>query len=99
MSGAKRLMEKMETKRWKAREITLKAGVLTTCHDHDDEVFRSEIDVADAYELGKERFSKDSLGKIFSSREEMTDYIKEVTDEANTECAMCEEFRANCRED
>lgn len=99
MSGTKRLIEEMETKRWKASDIALKAGVLTTCKDHDDEVFRSEKDVVEAYKLGEAKFVKDSLGEIFGSRREMTDYIKEVAEEANTECSMCAEFHAKCRED
>ena len=92
MSGAKRLMEEMEEKRSKARSIARKAGVLTACEDHD-EVFRSENDVVEAYKLGNARFEKDSLGNIFESRTEMTDYIKEVADDANIACSTCDKIR------
>lgn len=92
MSGVKRLMEEIETKRYKARAIAHKAGVLTVCEYHD-EAFRSDKDIVKAYKLGNARFAKDSLGEIFASRKEMTDYIKEEVDDANIECSICDKIR------
>jgi hypothetical protein len=92
MSGTKRLMEEMEGKRYKAGAIARRAGVLAACEDHD-EVFRSEKDVVEAYKLGNARFEKDSLGKTFKSRTEMTDYIKEVADDASISRSVCDKIR------
>jgi len=92
MSGAKRLMEEMDEKRRRAATIARRAGVLTVCGYHD-EVFRSEKDVVEAYKLGEARFLKDSLGEIFDSRREMTDYIKDVVEDANFECCVCSKIR------
>ncbi|MGO9306908.1 MAG: hypothetical protein ACLP3R_24935 [Candidatus Korobacteraceae bacterium] len=92
MSGAKRLIEEMADKRRKARTIAHKAGVLTVCEYHDA-VFKSGKDVVEAYKLGEARFEMDSLGETFDNRREMTDYIKEVAQDANFECPVCTTIR------
>ena len=79
-------------KRRKARIIARRAGILTACEDHD-EVFRSEKDVVEACKLGNARFDEGSLGDVFASRKEMTDYVKEEAGDANIECSVCDEIR------
>jgi hypothetical protein len=64
-----------------------------TAHEDHDEVYRSEKDIVEAYKLGNARFEKDSLGKVFASRKEMTDYFKEEVDDANIECEVCDRVR------
>ena len=92
MSGVKRLLEAAEEKRSRAIGIAIQAGVLKVCEFHD-EVFVSTKDVVEAYKRGNARFEKDSLGQCFDSRREMTDYIKEVVDDAAEECWCCAKIR------
>jgi hypothetical protein len=92
MSGAKRLMAAIEKKRGKAVALTLKARVLKRCEYHEG-VFEGDEEIVEAYKLGNARFEKDSLGKIFDSRREMTDYIKEGVEDAAIECQQCADMR------
>ena len=72
MSGAKELMAQQEDKRYRAYQIALKAGVLTICKYHDDEVIVNEDkELVDAYKLGNARFEKDSLREVFDDRREI----------------------------
>ena len=50
-------------------------------------------DVVDAYKLGNARYEKDALDRIFLSRTDMTDYIKEVVEDAAMECWSCAKLR------
>lgn len=96
MSGAKEMMAEQENKRHRAYQIALKAGVLKPCKYHDDEVIVNEDkEVVEAYKLGNARFEKDSLGEVFDGRRDMTDYIKEVVENANTNCWICDKMRSD----
>jgi len=86
-------MEEIEAKRDKATAIAVKAGVLERCEYHEDIVFETGEDVVEAYRRGNARFETDSLGRFFDSRREMTDYIKEVVNDAAMECWCCEKLR------
>jgi len=96
MSGAKEMMARDENKRFRAHQIALKAGVLTTCKYHDDDVIVNEDkELVEAFKLGNARFDKDSLGKVFDDRRDMTDYIKEAVENANTDCYPCAKMRSD----
>lgn len=92
MGQMKRLMEAAEEKRSRAIGIAIQAGVLKCCEFHD-EVFVGSKDVVEAYKRGNARFEKDSLGEAFDTRREMTDYIKEVVEDAAEECWCCAKIR------
>jgi thermostable 8-oxoguanine DNA glycosylase len=93
MSMVKRHMEQVEARRERATAIAIKAGVLKVCEFHEDVVYETGEDVVEAYKRGNARYDKDSLGKIFESRTDMTDYIKEVVEEAADECWSCAKLR------
>ena len=96
MSGAKEMMAKDENKRYKTHQIAFKAGVLKPCESHEDEVIVNEDkELVEAYKLGNSRFEKDSLDKVFDDRKDMTDYIKEVVENANTHCYPCSKMRSD----
>jgi hypothetical protein len=94
MSGAKRLMEAVEEKRSKATSIALKARVLKSC-EHHEEIFEGNQDVQHAYKLGNFQFERDGLGETFDSRKEMTDYIKEVVEDAPDGCSLCSKMMSD----
>ncbi len=96
MSGAKEMMARDENKRYRAHQIAFKARVLKPCKYHEDEVIVNEDkEIVEAYKLGNARFDKDSLGEVFESRTDMTDYIKEVVEDANTDCWICAKMRSD----
>jgi hypothetical protein len=93
MSGIKRLMEAVEEKRGKAKDIARRAGVLKVCEYHDELFLSGEKEIVEAYKSGNARWDKDSLEDVFESRREMTDYIKEEVEDAAEECWMCAKIR------
>ncbi len=93
MGQAKRELERIEERRGKATGIAIKAGVLQVCQFHEDVVYETGEDIVGAYKLGNARYDKDSLGKIFLSRTDMTDHIKHVVEEAAMECWSCAKNR------
>lgn len=76
----------------KGHRLALKARVLKCCEYHE-EVFEGDQGIVEAYKLANARFDKDSLGKIFDSRREMTGYIKEEVEDAAVECWQCAEIQ------
>jgi hypothetical protein len=96
MGNADDIMAEQDSKRHAAYKIALKARVLKPCKYHEDEVIVSEDkEIVEAYKLGNARFEKDSLGEVFDSRTDMTDYIKEVVEDANTDCWICDKMRSD----
>ncbi len=96
MGNADDIMAEQDNKRSRAYQIALKARVLKPCKYHEDEIIRNEDkEVVEAYKLGNARFDKDSLGEVFYSRTDMTDYIKEVVEDANTDCWICDKMRSD----
>jgi hypothetical protein len=93
MGVAKRLLEAQEAKHVRAMDIAIKARVLRVCEHHDEVFLSHEEEIVGAYKLGNARFQKDSLGETFDNRREMTDYIKEVVDDAAVECWQCARLR------
>ncbi|HUK48413.1 MAG TPA: hypothetical protein VLW06_12510 [Terriglobales bacterium] len=63
MSGIKRLMEAVEEKRGKAKDIARRAGVLKVCEYHH-ETFASGKDVVEAYKLAAAQFKKGSIQRF-----------------------------------
>jgi hypothetical protein len=92
MSGIKRLIEAVEEKRGKAKDIARRAGVLKVCEYHD-ETFASGKDVVEAYRLAAARFKKGSFKDLFESQQELTDCIKAQVEDAADECWVCEKIR------
>ncbi|AWE47566.1 hypothetical protein LDS54_000184 [Salmonella enterica] len=93
MSFIKRSMDEQENKRQVAIQICLEADVLDSCDDHGV-IFQGEEDVEEAYKLGNRKFTAGELGRAYSSRREMTDFIQEVAssgDHAGECCFECEE--------
>ncbi len=93
MGQVKRELERVEARRGKATEIAIEAHVLRVCQFHEDAVYETGGDVVEAYKVGNARYDKDSLGKIFLSRRDMTDHIKYVVENAAMECWACAKNR------
>ena len=92
MSGIKRLMEEQEEKRWEARAIARKAGVLKVCEFHE-ETFVGEKDILGAYKLAAASFKRGFRKDLFQNQQELTDCIKEEVEDAAEECWVCAKIR------
>ena len=82
----------MKQKEWEsmALKIAIDAGVLKRCVNHADVVYKSGVDIQQAYVLGNEQFSKGELAAVFVYRKEMTDAIKDAVGAHQAEaCPDC----------
>lgn len=89
MSGAKRMLEDVETRRIGAIDIALTAKALRTCDFHGDVLLEGNGDVEYAYRVGNKKFSAGELKGIFASRRDMTDAVKAAIEDAVDECYRC----------
>lgn len=74
-----------------ARSILVEAGSLKECEVHGY-IFEGGREVEEAYCLGNARFP---IGRVFSTRREMTDAIKNAYDDAPADCIGCEQAYAD----
>lgn len=88
MGGMKRLMEEQEEQRRVAMRIAVTAGAPKVCDLHY-EVYDPMGEKNGAYKLGNYKFTHGQI-PVFHTRQEMTDTIKEVIDDAAMECCMCQ---------
>ncbi|WP_156304416.1 hypothetical protein [Nitrosospira briensis] len=94
----KSLINDCDRKESVAIGIAIKAGVLQACGFHEGIIFEgNEIDIERAYRLGNAEFTNGMLGDLFSSRREMTDFIKSVVEDNNgtSKCFVCAKMLAD----
>ena len=90
MGQAKRHMERVEEQQQVATGIAVQAGVLERCDYHLEWVRDKLGDRAAAYKLANHKFTKGELGDTFSTRQELTDTVKEVIESAPDHgCPSC----------
>lgn len=90
MSGAKRLLEDQESKRYCATGIAVESGSAKRCKVHEEVLIEGEpVDVA--LEHGHKLFKAGALSGTFKDMEEMEDYIREVVGETSECCYRCED--------
>ncbi|NQY53899.1 MAG: hypothetical protein HRT42_10060 [Campylobacteraceae bacterium] len=87
--------DEQESKQAVAEEISLRVGILDKCEMHDITYFVVTDDFEDAYKLGNSLITKnDSLVSIFkNNRKELSEFIKNVTDNLDDCCSFCEKIR------
>lgn len=93
MSFVKRMMEENEYKRDVIEKITVDAGVLKKCKNHDF-LYRGEAEIEDAYKLGSALWSDISISEVFESPEEIKKIIKIVVEgHPENQCSLCAKIR------
>jgi len=77
-----------------ATDIAVEAGVLKPCERHIDYFRVTGKGAENAYRLGNAKFPAGGLSRVFSSRREMTDAIKQAVDHyyyPGGECPRCDQ--------
>ena len=91
MGGAKRMLDDHEDKEAVAADIALQAKVLQRCAMHETLMYDG-ADPEPAYRLGNALITQnDPRVAVFGGqRRELTDYIKELTEEYGDTCYACD---------
>jgi len=95
MGQVQHYQEAQEAQQAIAEEIALRVSILDQCEMHDIKYFLGTDDFEDAYKLGNSLITKqDPLVSVFNNdRKELSDFIKNVTDELSDCCPLCERNR------
>lgn len=70
--------------------ITIEAGVLKRCKEHDGSYFQGNQCIDTAYKLGNAQFISGNFKGTFESTRELTDMItRVVTEHSGPSCSIC----------
>ena len=93
MGGAKRMFEEHQDKEAVATDIALQAEVLQRCTAHETLMYDG-ADPEPAYRLANAMITRNDprVAVIGGQRRELTDYIKELTEECGDTCYACDKI-------